>query len=138
MSKINYNPDLSVLCGIFKKYSDIKAVYLFGSHSTGKTHRESDIDLAIVPANSKVRDRKLEILTDLARNGFCHVDLVFLDINDIVMKYEAVRNNKIIYKSKNFEHGDYFSKVLRQYFDFLPYLEVQRQAYKERILNGKT
>ena len=132
----NRIPDLTLLPDIFKKYNDIKAVYLFGSHSTGKTHMESDIDLAIVPANSKVKDRKLELLTDLARHGFCNVDLVFLDINDIIIKFEAIRNNKIIYQSNDFDHGDYFSKVLRQYFDFLPYLNVQRQAYKERILNG--
>lgn len=138
MSKINNNPDLSTLGKIFKKYVNIKAVYLFGSHTTGKTHKESDIDLAIVPANSKVINRKLEILAELARHGYCHVDLVFLDTHDIVMKYEAVRNNKVIYQTENFDHGEYFSKVLRQYFDFLPYLEVQRQAYKERILNGKT
>ncbi len=136
MSKINNNPDFSALSRLFKKYSDIDAVYLFGSHLTDKTHSESDIDLALVPANSKVKNRKLEILTDLAKHGFCHVDLVFLDVNDIVMKYEAVRNNKVIYQNENFDHGDYFSKVLRQYFDFLPYLEVQRRAYKEKILNG--
>ena len=130
-------PNLKILPEIFKKFKDIKAVYLFGSHATGKTHNESDIDLAIVPANSKLKDNKLEILTELTKYGFCHVDLVFLDINDIVMKFEAVRYNKIIYKSNNFEHDEYFSKVLRQYFDFLPYLNVQREAYKERILSGK-
>ncbi len=136
MSKINNNPDLSALSRLFKKYSDIDAVYLFGSHLTGKMHSESDIDLAVVPANSKTIDKKLDILTDLAKHGFCHVDLIFLDVHDIVLKYEAVRNNKVIYQNENFDHGDYFSKVLRQYFDFLPYLEVQRRAYKEKILNG--
>lgn len=131
------NPDLKILPNIFKKYKDIQAVYLFGSYSTGKKHPESDIDLAIVPANLNVKDKKLEILTDLAKHGFCNIDLVFLDTNDIVLKFEVVRNNSIIYQKTDFNHGEYFSKVLRQYFDFVPYLNVQRQAYKERIQNGK-
>ena len=132
----NKIPNLTILSNIFKKYKGIKAVYLFGSHATGKTHNESDIDLAIVPDNSSVKEKKLEILTELARHGFCDVDLVFLDVNDIIMKFEAVSNNKIIYQTTDFNHGEYFSKVLRQYFDFVPYLNVQRQAYKERILSG--
>jgi predicted nucleotidyltransferase len=133
----NNNPDIKLLQSIFGKYKDIQAVYLFGSYASGKIHHESDIDLAIVPSNSNVRRKKLSILTDLASHGFCNVDLVFLDVNDIIVKFEAVRQNRIIYKTTNFNHGAYFSKVLRQYFDFVPYLNVQRQAYKERILNGK-
>ncbi|MEA3415614.1 MAG: nucleotidyltransferase domain-containing protein, partial [Thermodesulfobacteriota bacterium] len=39
---------------IFRKYPDIKAVYLFGSVGSGKTHRESDLDLAIVPRSGNL------------------------------------------------------------------------------------
>src|SRR4051812_25903018 len=86
--------DLGRLVDVFRKYPDIQAVYLFGSRASEKTHPNSDLDLAIVPRNSAIRAKRLDILTDLASNGFCDVDLVFLDIDDIVLKYEAVRQNK--------------------------------------------
>ena len=38
----NKIPNLTILSNIFKKYKGIKAVYLFGSHATGKTHNESE------------------------------------------------------------------------------------------------
>lgn len=128
------HPDLDLLPALFEQYPGVQAVYLFGSVAAGKTHRESDLDLAVVPRNGRVRAQKLDILADLARHGFCNVDLVFLDTDDIVLKFEAVRQNRLIYQTEDFDHGSYFSLIIRQYFDFLPYLRVQREAYKERIL----
>jgi hypothetical protein len=122
---------------IFKNYPDIQAVYMFGSSVSGKEHNESDIDLAIVPRNEKVRERKLSILSDLARNGLDNVDIVFLDTDDVVTKYEAVRQNRIIYLTPDFDRGTMYSKTVRQYLDFEPYLKVQRRALKRRILNGE-
>ena len=127
-------PNLEILPQIFRQYSDIQAVYLFGSTTSGKVHRESDLDLAIVPRQGTVRERRLDLLADLARHGFCNVDLVFLDTDDIVLKYEAVRQNRVIYQTEDFDRGGIYSLIVRQYLDFLPYLEVQRRAYKRRIL----
>lgn len=130
-------PDLGILSKVFQEYPDILAVYLFGSYATGHVHRESDLDLAIVPRNSSIRTKRLDILTDLARSGFCNVDLVFLDTDDIVLKYEAVRQNKLVYQTEEFDRGALYSKILRQYFDFCPYLEIQRAAYKRRVLGDQ-
>ncbi len=65
--------------------------------------------------------------------GFCRVDLVFLDTDDIVLKYEAIRLNRTVYQTADFDRGEMYSRVVRQYLDFLPYLRVQRQEYKRRI-----
>ena len=130
-------PDIHLLSKIFQRYSQIQAVYLFGSRASGKTHQESDCDLAIVPQGAGFRSHRLDILSDLAKVGFCNIDLIFLDTTDIVLQYEAVRMNKVIYQTKNFDKGALYSKVIRQYLDFLPYLKVQREAYKRRILSGQ-
>lgn len=123
---------------VFQGYPEVQAVNLFGSHATGRLHLESDVDLAVVPANPAARARKLDILTDLARSGFCEVSLVFLDTADAVLRFEAVRHNRLIYFTNDFDRGAYYSKVVREYLDFEPYLEVQREAYKMRILRGAT
>jgi predicted nucleotidyltransferase len=127
-------PSTDRLAAVFSKYPDIQAVYLFGSAAAGTTHRESDLDLAVVPRNPKLGRKKLDILTDLARAGFDNVDLVFLDTDDIVLKYEAVRQNRLVYQAEDFDPGAMYSKIVRQYLDFQPYLDVQRAAYKRRIL----
>ena len=130
-------PDLRILSEVFREYPGIQAVYLFGSFASGNVHAESDLDLAIVPGDRSIRARKLDILTDLARHGFCNVDLVFLDTDDIVLKYEAVRQNRLVYEAEGFDRGAMYSRIVRQYLDFLPYLNVQREAYKRSILLGQ-
>ena len=110
---------------------------MFGSVASGRVYRESDLDLAIVSRVKTFKQKKLEILTDLARYGFCNVDLVFLDGDDIVLQYEAIRQNVVVYQTPEFDRGATYSKIVRQYLDFYPYLSVQRQAYKRRIMSGQ-
>ena len=130
------NPDIKLLEKVFKNYPEIEAVYLFGSAATGRLHHESDIDLAIYPDTPGLRRKKLSILTELARIGFCNVDLVFMDENDIVLQYEAVRQNIVVYQASGFDRGSTYSRIVRRYLDFYPYLTEQRNAYKKRILSG--
>ncbi len=137
MSRLRRLPDLERLHAIFAGYPEIQAVYLFDSAVTGRLHQESDLDLAIVARTPDLRARKLDLLTDLARQGFCDVDLLFLDEADIVTQYEAVRHNRLIYEAEDFDRGALYARVVGRYLDFLPYLNVQRAAYKERILSGQ-
>lgn len=130
-------PDLERLQVVFASYPEIQAVYLFGSAAAGRQRPESDLDLAIVVRTPTLRPRKLDLLSDLARHGFCNVDLLFLDEADIVTQYEAVRHNRLIYEAEDFDRGALYARVVGRYLDFLPYLNVQRAAYKERILGGQ-
>jgi predicted nucleotidyltransferase len=130
--------DLALLPKVFQKHTEIQAVYLFGSAATKREHKESDIDLAVFIDEGANSDLKLNLLSDLAGNGFCDVDLVFMDTDDIVLKYEAIRLNRIIYQRPSFDRGGTYSKIIRQYLDFYPYLSVQREAYRRRITNGTT
>lgn len=130
-------PELGLLTEVFRKHHEIQAVYLFGSVAQGKARFGSDLDLGIVTGDPSLHAKKLDILAELARLGFCDVDLVFLNVEDIVTRFEIVKHNKVIYRTADFDRGEMYSRTLRQYFDFLRYLKVQREALKRRILNGK-
>lgn len=127
-------PDLALLAEVFRKYPEIEAVYLFGSAAEGRLHAESDLDLAIWLRRGAPRPDRLALLADLARYGFCRVDLVFLDTEDILLKFEAVRHNRVVYSVEGFDRGEVFSRIVRQYLDFAPYLRMQREAYKRKLL----
>ena len=129
------NPaNLSILPEIFSQFPKIQAVYLFGSTASGDMHAESDLDLGI-KGEAGIKNQQLDILTALARHGFCHVDLVFLNTNDIFMKYEVVRHHHLLYKRENFDATSFYSLTMRQYEGFYPYLKIQREAFKRRLLN---
>lgn len=131
-------PPLTKLPEILKKFPLIQAAYLFGSFAAGRERKDSDLDLGIFPRSPDIRHQRLDILQELAKAGFSNVDLVFLDTDNIILKYEAIRHNKLIYHTEDFDRGSTYSLIVRQYLDFLPYLKTQRQAYKRKILDGKT
>ncbi|MFO8034722.1 MAG: nucleotidyltransferase domain-containing protein [Candidatus Bipolaricaulota bacterium] len=124
------------LAEVFGRQPEVEAVYLFGSTAEGHASSGSDLDLAVLPARGGSVD-KLELLADLVEAGFSDVDLVVLDGRDLVLEYEAVRHNRLVYAVPEFDRGETYSRIVRRYLDFLPYLEIQRRAYKRRILDGQ-
>lgn len=130
-------PALEKIPEVCKQYPCIRAVYLFGSYATGQPNPNSDVDLAIVPADSTAREHMLDIMADLVRHVHDRIDLVFLDTPDVVLRFEAVRHNRLVYQTPDFDPGTYTSRIVREYWDFRPYLDAQRRAMKERMLaNG--
>ena len=128
--------NLERLKAVFEQFPQIQAVYLFGSRAAGRARAGSDLDLAVVSKNAPSVSEKLDILSQLAKEGFCDVDLVFLPRDNIVLQYEAVRMNRVVYRRPEFDSAAHYSLVIRRYLDFVPYLDVQRKAYKERILKS--
>ena len=128
--------DPGLIHDVFVQFPEVMAVYLFGSTASGKNDARSDLDLAVIPREKGLKIDKLKILTELARIGLCRVDLVVLDTTDVVLKYEAVCQNQVIYQTDEFDRGATYSRIVREYLDFLPYLERQRKAYKQRLLHG--
>jgi len=139
--KANRSFDLSELRNldeVFRRYPGIRAVYVFGSTASGNAGPESDLDLAVIPANATVRKNKLDILAELTSHGYCNVDLVFIDEQDLVLAYEAIRQNKLIYSVDDFDRGTTYSNIVRKYLDLEFFLRPQRDAYKRRNIGAKT
>lgn len=128
---------LKKLNNVFSKYEEIQAAYLFGSYAEGKENRLSDIDIGVVLGEIHEKGVKIEILKDLAYEGFCNVDPVILNEASPIMKFEIVKHNKLIYKKKDFNHPYYFSDAIRRGLDFKPFIKVQRKYYKERLFNDR-
>ncbi len=128
-------PNLEAIPQIFRKYPSVLAVYLFGSYAVGKPRFDSDVDLAIVPRDEKAREHMLEMMADLTRQVYDQIDLVILDTTDIVVKFEAVRPNRVLYQAPDFDSAKYYALIVQQYFDFSHYLDIQRQAFKARLLS---
>lgn len=134
------SPDVNwdALRAVFRHYPEILAVYLFGSYADGTARPDSDLDLGVLPRTPTLRERLLDLLADLTAAGFDRVDIVFLDQADPTLRYEVVRRNHPLYLAPDFDHGTYFSHVLREYWDLEPYLRIVRQAYKEKWLHDGT
>jgi len=129
--------NIEALVRVFEPDVAIQAVYLFGSHATGKAAERSDIDLGIVCEKDSISaEAKLNLLKELARAGFDRVDLVIVDQSDLVLAHEVVKYHKVIFCRADFDHPTFCSKVTRQYLDFQPTLAMQVQALKAKLSSG--
>jgi predicted nucleotidyltransferase len=129
--------DLERLRTVFAAYGEVAGVWLFGSHARGTASARSDVDLAVDPARGTgeaARKRKLDMLTDLVGAGFENVDLVILDTDDPVLRFEAIGPNVIVHAAPGYDPAEAFVQALRQYDDTAPLRARSRAAYYERLL----
>lgn len=129
--------DVDRLREVFARYPEVAGVWLFGSHARGDARARSDVDLAVDPVNRSspaARERKLDMLTDLVGAGFEDVDLVILDRDDPVLRFEALKQNVVVYAAPGYDAAEAFVQALRYYDDTARLRAVQREAYFERLL----
>jgi predicted nucleotidyltransferase len=122
---------------ILARYPAVQAAYLFGSHARGTAKEDSDIDVGLVGPAADLNTIRLDLLADLVSEALDRVDLVLLDEADLTLRFEALSPNCRIYTKEGFDGGSYFSRSIREYFDFEPYLRIQREALKRRLLDGQ-
>ncbi len=124
------------LRAVFAAHPAVRAAYVFGSVAAGQEWERSDLDLGIVVDDTEwTSSDKVPMITDCmdaARRDW--IDLVVLNDAPLVLQFEAVRPNVLLYAAADFDHGTFYSTVLRKYWDFKPHLRRQRKAYKRRLM----
>lgn len=125
--------DLASLHEVFGRYPEVAGVWLFGSHAHGTASARSDVDLALDPAGPNARARKLDLLADLVDAGFERVDLVVLDRDDPVLRFEAIGPNRLVYAAPGYDPAEAFAQALRRYDDTARLRHLVREAYYEGL-----
>ena len=95
------------------KDTNVKAVYLFGSCATGKTHTLSDIDLCIISNGKETADYPR---TD-------NLDVVYFHRLPLIIQFRVLNDGKaLIIKDKEFVYK-LRGYISREYIDFLPAIQ---------------
>jgi predicted nucleotidyltransferase len=125
------------LRSVFSNHPAVRGAYVFGSVATEREWEKSDLDLGVVvdEAEWDPSDKVPLIGNCMDAAGRDWIDLVVLNDAPLVLQFEAVRPNVILYAADDFDPGAFSSKVLRMYWDFRPHLRRQRKAYKRQLLN---
>ena len=121
---------------VFAAHPAVRAAYVFGSVAADRERDRSDLDLGIVvdPDRWAPTDHKVPLITDCMEAAERDwIDLVVLNDAPLVVQFEVLRPNVLLYARDDFHHGCFFSKVARMYWDFEPHFRRQRKALKERL-----
>ena len=116
------------LAPLFKD-EELQLVLLFGSNVSGKTHKQSDIDLAFL------FDRPIDTLAltntiiQLLHND--NVDVIDLSRTSPLLRFSVVKNSIILYENQQGKFNDFFSLAFRIYIDTTKLRDAQTVAIKK-------
>lgn len=115
------------------KRSQISFVALFGSSATGKTHRESDLDLAIKMGVSNLTAKvKADIIADFLR-VVPKADVVFVNDASPLLKASIASTGKMVYESSASLFNSFQLDAFREYYEYKKYFIARQELNKQKI-----
>ncbi len=93
----------------------LRLVILFGSAASGKTHRNSDIDIAFLFERSVDILELTNTVIRLLHND--NVDVIDLRRASPLLKFSAVKKGKLLFEKTPGEFNEFYSLAFRMYVD---------------------
>jgi len=118
---------------------DIDLCILFGSQATGKTHANSDVDIALFSATDpNLKDRLIDLYGELEDLFGYEVDPVIIHRDaDPVLRLEVFQHGKPLYESQPGLFVEQRVLAVKLYDDTEPLRRVRDRVLAQRILNLK-
>jgi len=119
-------------------FQDIELAILFGSRARKEHSPESDIDLAFLLKTDffeqiSVLELRIELSNYFSELTGIETDIIILNSAKPLLKFQVLKYGKVLYVNNKFSYGAYFSRSLREYFDFKYYKKYHYQKMKERL-----
>ena len=126
LGMIQYNK--AQLARVARKYK-LKFVILHGSYAIGRSHKGSDLDIAIVGKKELAFDtyiRKLfpEFVAVFGNDNHRELDLKTLDKVSSLFRYEVIRDGVLLYGNPT-DYEEYKAVSYRMYEDEKPLRELE-------------
>lgn len=117
----------------------VELAYVFGSQITGRSNADSDIDIAVLLPKNMSKEKRIKhrfkLISQLSRFLGKSVDLVvFNDLNSLFFKFIITKEGQNIFRKDEEQYLDFECCLMREYYDFKPFLDLQNKLYVERSL----
>ena len=108
----------------FLRQREVGLLVAFGSRVAGTAHSDSDLDLGVLRVDGRalVHRELADLLADLQGRASMRVDVVDLAAADTLLRYEVVRNHRILFALDRERWVDFAARTLIDYDDLLPFL----------------
>ncbi|MFW6267152.1 MAG: type VII toxin-antitoxin system MntA family adenylyltransferase antitoxin [Halanaerobium sp.] len=119
-------------------FEEIELIILFGSRAREDHNFKSDLDLAFLLEPNffeKINpiDFRIDLSSYFSELTGIKTDIVFLNTAKPLLKFQVLKYGTQIYVNDDFDYAAYFSKSLREHFDFKYFKEYHYQKMKERL-----
>lgn len=121
-----------------EQHAEIILVSLFGSRATGKAREDSDIDVAILVAESEIVpslfDFELELIAELADD---RVDLVVLNHASPLLKHQVLKHGIKLFSRDKAAEVAFVVQAITHYLNTQYLRRVQDKVMHRQIQEGK-
>lgn len=127
------NLDKNLVEEAAQKYS-LELILLFGSRASGRSHRESDFDVAYLGQNDLSLQKEAELIIDLShvfKNE--NIDLVNLKKAPPLLAYAVFQNARVIYEKRPLLYASQRVYAFKKYVESKPLYQERFAKLRERI-----
>jgi hypothetical protein len=111
---------------------------LFGSTARGAMHTGSDVDVAILPEDPALSlSAELELQAALEAAARRRVDLVRLDTDDVLLRWEIARAGVPLFECDPGAFARFTAGAALAWLDFEPVFSRARRTYLERLAESR-
>lgn len=130
--------DIKRIVKYFRGQKEVVALYIFGSLANGNKTMESDIDIAALIDESKLKKTNFEALKKkyyAASPGFSlrPVDIVILNIAPPFLKHQVLKTGKILFDRNKKKRVRFTTISITEYLDFKPVQDIFLKAVSDRF-----
>jgi hypothetical protein len=134
--------NLEILRAFFISQPHILFAYLFGSQARGQAHALSDIDVAVMLAESLNADQRFATRLDLM-GEVSHltqtnaVDVLILNDAPLALAYRVLHDGRLLACHDRDQLIAYTARTVNAYLDFKPVIERHERAILARAQRGE-
>ena len=126
--KQDLTPIISKVEAFAKAHPDIAAVYLFGSHATGRQRKRSDLDLGVLFNKDIDGFKRVDLETELSNLLRKDVDLIDMGKSSPFLRHQIYKYGKKVYLDGTDFPFLFRADSIRDYLD-TNHLRRVRKAY---------
>jgi len=120
---LNNDEDIKRIIHYFKALDEVSALYVFGSYPKERKTKESDIDIAVLIDESKLKKKDFELLKKkyyAASPSFSMrpVDIVILNTAPPFLKYQVLKTGRVLFDRNRKVRVRFTEKAITEYLDF--------------------
>jgi hypothetical protein len=135
---MNTDKDIKRIISYFKSREEVSALYIFGSISKGGKTQESDIDIAVLINEARLKKKNFEHLKNDYYNAspafsLRPVDIVILNTASLFLKHRILKTGKILFDRNRRLRVDFTAKAIIEYLDFKPIEDIFSRAVAGRF-----
>lgn len=128
--------DQKAINKICKKYG-INLLVLHGSHVSGQTTPESDIDVGILGNHKNILNHRMDIISDFSKVFGDRFDPVFLNGAESMITYQVGLKGLPLYEKQKGAFTSFKTTAISRYMDAKKFRDLEKQYIQNAIKETK-